>query len=153
MTDREGGPLRTGLFEVYIDDVLIEGWRSITLPGISIEEGGYKEGDDGEEKRVWGDHSYDDLQMERGVIPGDSRLYDWAQQAVQGQVDQGRKQIAVKLLDEEGKDRVEWQFFEAWVKDYDPPDLDASADGDIATESCTVAFDSMRREEVQEGPV
>jgi len=33
------------------------------------------------------------------------------------------------------------------VKDYDPPELDASADGDVATESITVAFDKMIRTE------
>ena len=63
-----------------------------------------------------------------------------------GNLDEGRKELAVVLMDEEGADQIRWEFENAWVKDYEPPVLDASADGDVATESITVAFDMMTRE-------
>ncbi len=82
------------------DDVHVAGWQSVTIPGKSVEQDSYREGDDAEyERKTWGHPSFDDLEMERGVKPGDTKLHDW------------------------------------FVKDYDPPELDASADGDMAARS------------------
>jgi len=148
MVDRHG-PMKTGLFTVKIDEVEIEGWQSVTIPGSSTEEGSYREGKDPDyEKKLWGQTTFDDLEMERGVKPGDTRIWEWRQDIMAGKADSGRKQIAITLQDEEGQSQIEWQFTEAWIKEYDPPELDASADGDVATESITVAFDKMVREEV-----
>ena len=141
--------MRTGRFKVEIDEVEVPGWRTVTIPGSSTEEGQYREGDEPDyEKKLWGQTTFDDLEMERGVQPGDTRIYDWRQDIIEGRVDEGRKELAVVLLDEEGEDQIRWEFVNAWVKDYDPPELDASADGDVATESISVAFDKMKREEV-----
>ncbi|PSP24296.1 cysteine protease [Halobacteriales archaeon QH_10_65_19] len=148
MVDRHGGPLRTGQFEVQIDDVEVPGWRSVTIPSRSTEQGEYREGNEAEyERKIWGQTTFDDLEMERGVKPGDTQLYDWHENIRQGNVDEGRKEIAVILMDENGEPQTRWEFQEAWIKDYDPPELDASADADVAMESITVAFDKMDRTE------
>jgi phage tail-like protein len=149
MPDRKGGPHRTGRFKVEIDDVEVPGWQSVSIPSSKTEQGSYREGDQAAyEKKVWGQTTYDDLEMTRGAKPGDTALVDWRTAVEQGQVDNGRKELAVVLLDEEGSPTIRWQFQSAWVKEYDPPDLDASSDGDIATESITVAYDKMQRKEV-----
>ena len=145
MPDRHG-PMRTGRFKVEIDDVEIPGWRSVTIPSRSTEKGEYREGNEPDyEKQIWGQTTFDDLEMERGVKPGDTAIHDWHQSVVEGRVDEGRKEVAVVLQDEEGEPQIRWEFQEAWVQNYDPPELDASADGDVATESITVAFDKMTR--------
>lgn len=148
MTDRHG-PVRTGRFKVEIDEVEIAGWRSVTIPSTSTEQGEYREGNEpGYERKLWGQTTFDDLEMERGVQPGDTRIFDWRKDVIEGRVDSGRKEVAVTLLDEEGEPQIRWEFQGAWPKEYDPPELDASADGDIATESITVAYDKMERAEV-----
>jgi phage tail-like protein len=147
MPDRHG-PMRTGRFKVEIDDVEVPGWRSVTIPGSSTEQGEYREGDEPDyEKKIWGQTTFDDLEMERGVQPDDTAIFDWRQDVIEGRVDDGRKEVAVILMDEEGQPQIRWEFQEAWVKDYDPPELDASADGNVATESITVAYDKMVRTE------
>ena len=148
MTDRHG-PQRTGRFEVEIDDVPVPGWRTVTLPGSQTEEGEYREGDDPDyEKKLWGQTTYDDIEMERGVQPDDTDIYEWRMDVIQGRLDEGRRELAIILQDEEGDGQVRWEFENAWPKAYDPPDLDASADGEVAMESVTVAFDTMKREEM-----
>lgn len=148
MADRHG-PVKTGLFEVQIDEVEVPGWQTVTIPGISVESGSYREGNDAShEKKLWGQVSFDDLEMERGVKPGDTKLHDWFEDVRAGKADAARKEIAVKIQDEEGQAVIQFNFTDAWVKNYDPPELDASADGDVATESITVAYDRMEREEV-----
>ena len=138
------GPMRTGRFVVEIDDVEVPGWHSVAIPSRSTEQDEYREDDDPTD---WGQTTFDDLEMERGVKADDTTLYDWAEAVEEGNVDQGRKEVAVKLLDEEGNPMIQWELQEAWIKEYDPPELDASADGDVATESLTVAFDKMIRVE------
>jgi phage tail-like protein len=140
------GPMKTGRFEVRIDDVAVAGWQSVTIPGKSVEQGEYREGDDADyEKKTWGQVTYDDLEMERGFSPDGSELHDWMQAIEAGKADSGRKEIAVVLKNEEGDPQIQWEFTKAWIKEYDPPELDASADGEVATESITVSFDGMNR--------
>jgi phage tail-like protein len=142
------GPMRTGRFKVQIDDVEVPGWQSVTIPSRSTEQGEYREGNDPDyEKKVWGQTTFDDLEMERGLRPGDTKLHDWVEDIQAGNADSGRKEIAVILLDEEGAEQIRWEFQDAWIKQYDPPELDASADGDVATEEITVAYDQMARKE------
>lgn len=147
MPDRHG-PLRTGRFEVQIDDVEVKGWQSVTIPSSSTEKGEYREGDEGTETKGLEFPGRDlDLQMERGVQLGDTRLFDWRKEVIRGR-DGGRKEITVVLQDDSGELVMRWSFEGAQIKDYDPPELDASADGDVATESITVAYDRMVREEI-----
>lgn len=142
------GPMKTGRFEVQIDDVEVAGWQTVTIPSISVEQGEYREGNDADhEKKLWGQVTFDDLEMERGVKPGDTELYDWVKDIQAGKADEGRKEIAIKVNNEEGEMQLQWEFTKAWIKDYSPPELDASADGDVATESVTIAFDEMIRTE------
>lgn len=138
------GPMRTGQFAVEIDGAEVGGWQRVTIPGRSVEQDSYRESD----RVLWGQTTFDDLEMERGVQPGATELHDWIKDVQAGKADAGRKEIAVKLRDEEGQTRLQWTFQDAWIKSYDPPELDASADGDMATESATVAFDRMKREEL-----
>ncbi|MFP9060712.1 phage tail protein [Natrialbaceae archaeon A-chndr2] len=145
MPDRHG-PMRTGRFKVEIDDIEVPGWQSVDIPTRWTEEGEYREGDDPDwEKNIWGQTHFADLEMERGVQPGDTRIFDWAEEVRMGDVDEGRKEVAVVMMDEEGAPQIRWEFQGAWIKVYDPPALDAAADGDVATESITVAFDKMVR--------
>ena len=145
MPDRHG-PLRTGRFTVELDDVEVPGWQSVTIPSSTTEKGEYREGPDPDHARkIWGRTSYGDLEMERGVQQGDTRIYDWVQAVINGQVDEARKEIAVILLDEEGQPQIRWEFTNAWPSEYSPPELNSGDDADVATESIVVAFDTMVR--------
>lgn len=146
MQDRHG-PLKTGFFEVQIGSVAVAGWQTIDLPTRYTETTEYEEGED-TQRTLWGEPTFDDLEMERGLAPESTELIDWRLAVERGQVDQGRKEIAVKLQNEEGEPQIQWTFTNAWIKEYSPPELDASADDELATESITVAFDRMEREEV-----
>ncbi len=136
-------------FAAEIAGETLSGWKRIKLPAGRTATETYREGDDADaERQIWGQTSFDDLEMERGVKPGDTRLHDWHMAVRRGDADAGRKELSVVLLGETGEPQIRWEFAGAWVKSYSPPELDASADGDVATESVTVAFDRMIRTEV-----
>lgn len=148
MADRHG-PARTGRFKVEIDDVEVPGWQTVTIPSSSTEQGEYREGDEPDwETQIWGQTTFSDLVMERGVQPGDTQIFDWREEVREGDLDEGRKNVDVTLMDEEGEDLLRWEFNNAWIKVYEPPTLDASADDEVATEKISVAFDTMDRVEL-----
>jgi phage tail-like protein len=140
------GPNRAGKFVVKFDGDTIARWRAVSLPAVSIGQETYEEGTQAPQaKKVFGQPTYDDLEMERGFKPDDTLLWDWINDIRQGKVDGSRREIAVIVNDTDGNARTRWEFTSCWPKNYEPPDLDASADGDVATESITVAFDKMIR--------
>jgi phage tail-like protein len=137
--------MRTGRFKVEIDDVEVAGWQTVTIPGVSVETGTYREGDDSDyEQQTWGQPSYDDLEMVRAMT--DTTVYDWRTKVVEGKVEEGRKTVKVTIQNEEGGDEIRWEFTNAWIKEYQPPELDASTDGEVPKESVTVVFEDMLRE-------
>jgi phage tail-like protein len=129
----QGGAARV---TVSLDGVDIVGVRTLTLPRRYSET-------DGQEQR-WGRPAYGDLELERGITPGETQLTDWRLAIEEGRLDEGRKELTVSVQDS-ARARTQWTFSDAWVREYDPPELDTSADGDIATESATIAFDEMIR--------
>ncbi|MFP8956049.1 phage tail protein [Natrialbaceae archaeon A-CW3] len=136
--------MRTGRFIVTIDSVEVSGFRSVTIPGSSTEQGEYNRGaDPNGEQRAWGQTTFSALEMERGVQPGDTRIFDWREDVRSGNLDDGRKAVAITLLDEMSEPLVEWTFQNAWIKQYRPPTLDASSSDEIGTETVRVAFDKM----------
>lgn len=139
--------MRTGRFVVEIDGVQVDGFRTIDLPSRGTELVEYQEGDD-TDRTLWGQTSFDDLEMERGLAAAETQLIDWRRTVERGQTDEARKEIAVKIQDEEGQAQIRWEFTNAWPKNYYPPTLDATADGEVATESVTIVFDEMIREEL-----
>lgn len=142
VTDRHG-PVRTGRFRVEIDEVKVSGWTYVTIPASSTEQGEYREGDEPDwERKLWGQTTFDDLEMQRGIQPGARQLYDWREEVRQRNVDDGRKDVTITLLDEESAPQIRWEFENAWIKTYDPPTLDSGTDG-VGTETVRLAFDTM----------
>ena len=148
MADRHG-PQLAGRFKVEIDGVEVPGWQRVDLPSSHTERGEYREGDDPDwEQQLWGQTTFSPLSMVRGVQPGDTQVFDWRETIRMGDVDEGRKTVEVTLMDEEGEDQIRWKFENAWITDYDPPTLDAAADGEILTERIVLDFESESREEL-----
>ncbi len=158
MVDRRG-PVRKSRFSVdlELDGTQITGWQSVELPSITVSEATYRNGDEpSQARRLWGRTEYGDLTVERGVEPegempitGDSlagsKLYDWHEKIRLGMVDANRKDVKVTVMNEQGEAVVGYLFHHAWPKEYQPPSLDATASGDVATESLTLSFHWFER--------
>jgi phage tail-like protein len=127
------GPVDTGFFTVTIDQVAVSGWKSVTLPSSVTAES---------ETGRWGETTFDDLKMERGFFPGGVSLTDWRDDIRQDNTDTGAKDVTVTLNDENNQPQIRWEFTGAWIRTYDPPTLDATADDDVATETMTLAFEN-----------
>jgi phage tail-like protein len=136
----------TGNFAVEFDGTEVTGWTTVSLPAVSMTQEDYREGTDSQNQRkVLGQPTYDDLLLERGFEPDDSRLWDWIDDVRQGKLQSSQRKVTVILNDTDGNAQTRWEFTKCWPTNYEPPDLDASAGDGVATERLSVTFDTMTR--------
>lgn len=144
MPDRHG-PYRNTRFLLEIDGIGVAGFSQATIPENSTEATEYREGSDPPTvRKLWSLNTFGDLTLQRGTAEDSTELFEWRQLVEQGDVDDARRTIAVILLDEEGEPGARWEFRNAWPRQYDAPDLDATGN-EVAIESLEIAHEGMER--------
>jgi phage tail-like protein len=135
-------PYKNFRFLLEIDSIVQGGFAECSGFGSNVEVIEYREG--GEPKTVRklpGKVSYPDISLKWGLT--DSReLYDWHLAAVDGPIQ--RKNGSIILQDDEGQERVRWNFFNAWPSKWDGPDFNAKGT-DVAIETLTVSCERVER--------
>lgn len=125
-----GAPVSNGRFTVEIDNIEVQGFRRVKIPGSTTESNG---------------QTFQGLVMERGLMHNDSTLRDWRDATQQENDERAQRDLSVTVLTEEGEPLIQWQFTNTWVKTFDAPELVAGEDA-VLTESITVSYDRMSRE-------
>lgn len=144
MPDRHG-PYRNTRFLLEIEGIGVAGFSQATIPENSTEATEYREGDDPPTvRKLWSLNTYGELTLQRGTAEDSTELFEWRRTVEQGNVDDARRTIAVILLDEEGEPGARWEFRNAWPRQYDAPDLDATGN-EVAIESLEIAHEGMER--------
>jgi phage tail-like protein len=135
-------PYKNFRFLLEIDSIVQGGFAECSGFGSNVEVIEYREG--GEPKTVRklpGKVSYPDISLKWGLT--DSReLYDWHRTVVDGPI--LRKNGSIILQDDEGQERVRWNFFNAWPSKWDGPDFNAKGT-DVAIETLTVSCERIER--------
>jgi len=84
---------------------------------------------------------YTNITLKWGLT--DSRdLIDWFQKTVNGEIE--RKNGSIIVLDLEGKEKVRWNFFNAWPTKWDGPDFSAKGT-DVSIETLELAHEGIVR--------
>lgn len=139
-------PYRNFRFAVEVDQTLVGGFSEVTLPEASNEPIEYRVGDESPTVRKLPNlTTYGDLTLKRGLVD-DRYLNDWWQMVVEGNEDP-RKTVTVIVQDlalKEGTNGPKYQFVNAWPRQYDAPDLNATAN-EVAIESMQIAHEGMER--------
>jgi len=125
-----------------IDGITQAGFSDCSGFGSNVEVVEYREGGDpASVRKLPGKTSYPDITLKWGIT--DSRdLYDWHLAAVNGNID--RKNGSIILLDDQGQEKVRWNFFTAWASKYDGPDFSAKGN-DVAIDTLTISCERMVR--------
>ncbi len=146
MPDRHG-PYRNTRFLLEIEGIGVAGFSQATIPESSTEATEYREGNDPPTvRKLWSLNTYGELTLQRGTAEDSTELFEWRRMVEQGDVDSARRSIAVILLDEEGEPGARWEFRNAWPRQYDAPELDATGN-EVAIESLEIAHEGMERTE------
>lgn len=125
-------PYKNFRFLVEIDGIQQAAFAECSGLGSQIEVVEYRDGSDPNVvRKLPGRVIYPDIVLRWGVT--DSReLYNWHLAVINGNLQ--RKNGSVVLLDDQGQERVRWNFFEAWPSKWQGPTLNARSD-DVAIET------------------
>jgi phage tail-like protein len=138
-------PYRNCRFILEVGSIQQAGFSEATIPDSSQDPIEYREGNEiPTVRKIPGLIKYGNLTLKWGITNSSKELYDWRKQVEDGKMKDARREIAVILLDEEGKPQSRWEFREAWPNKYDAPDLSAKGT-DIAIETLEIAHEGMVR--------
>jgi phage tail-like protein len=135
-------PYRNFSFLVEIDGITQAGFSDCSGFGASTDPIEYREG--GETKTVRklpGLTKYTNITLKWGLTDS-KELYQWYRDVVDGKIE--RKSGSIVLLDLEGKEKVRWNFFNAWPTKWDGPDFTAKGN-DVAIETLELAHEEIKR--------
>jgi phage tail-like protein len=97
-----------------------------------------------------GKTKYADLVLKRGMVVGNSALYNWFQTTINGNLDQKieTKDISITLLNGEGNAHVKWSVRNSYPKKISVSTMNAKASGEnaIMIETLTLSYSEFVRE-------
>jgi len=134
-------PLGAFNFIVEIPNVARAGFTEVFGLGLEVDVIEYREGNDPlpTPRKLVGLVKYSNIVLKRGLT-ADHSLWDWARQAVQGNVQ--RVDVSITLLNDQRQPVVRWIARNAWVAKYEGPTLNAKAK-DVAIESVEIAHEGI----------
>ena len=137
-------PYRNFRFRVEIGGIDQGGFREVSVADSAQDPIEYREGTHPPTMRkIPGLIKYGNVTLKWGVTDS-MDLYNWRKAIEDGKTSGNRKNMAVVLLDEEGKEKSRWEFSNAWPTKYDPADFNATAN-EIAIETLEIAHEKMVR--------
>jgi phage tail-like protein len=143
MTDRVD-PYRNFRFRLELGGIVRAGFSECTIPDTTTDPIEYREGiDTTTVRKLPGLAKYGNVTLKQGLTD-DMGLFNWRQFVIDGNMKDARRDIAITLVDEEGKDKARWEFINAWPTKYDAPDLNAKGN-DVAIESLDLVHEGMTR--------
>jgi phage tail-like protein len=71
-------------------------------------------------------------------------IWEWRKKVIDGKTEEARINGSIIILDEEGNEKVQWDFINGWPSKYDPADLNAKGN-DIAIETLEITHEGLIR--------
>lgn len=137
-------PLPTFHFEVDWAGTRI-GFTEVSGLEVTTEKIEYREGSSPEyhKVRMPGMQTFGDLTLKRGVFAGDNEFYEWWNKVKLNTIE--RRDITIKLLNEEHDPVVTWKVKNAWPTKVTSPTLNASGN-EAAIETLVLAHEGLTME-------
>ena len=71
-------------------------------------------------------------------------LYNWRARVIDHGAEGERKDVSIVLIDEAGKDKLQWDISRAWPSKYDPPDFSGKGN-EVAIETMEIVHEGFKR--------
>lgn len=132
-------PYRGFNFLVEIDGVTSAGFQECGGLDTQTASIDYREGGDPRHvRKLAGLNAFTNLSLKRGITDS-LDLWNWYQGS-----DRDRRTGAIILLDEQGVEKLRWNFAKAWVTKWTGPAFNATGNN-IAIESLEIAHEELTR--------
>ena len=129
-------------FRVELDGITRAGFTDCTGLDSTQAPISYREGTDSlTGGKIPGTNVYSNITLKWG-LSDDRELYDWRQKAADGTVQ--RKNGSIVLLDDQGNEKIRWNFVQAWPTKWTGPTFSAAGTA-IAIESIDIAHEGVTR--------
>ncbi len=136
-------PYKGFRFRVEIDGIQQAGFRECSGLGSEIQVEEYREGNEKSLalRKLPGKVIYPDIILKWGAT--DSReLYNWHLAVINGKLE--RKNGSIVLLNDQGEEKLRWNFFDAWPSKWEGPTLNATS-SDVAIETLTLTCERQQQ--------
>jgi len=136
-------PYKGFRFRVEIEGIQQAGFAECSGLGSQIDVVEFREGTEPNltVRKVPGKVRYPDIVLKWGIT--DSReLYNWHLAVIKG--DLQRKNGSIVLLDDQGQEKVRWNFLDGWPSKWEGPTLNARSD-DVAIETLTITCEKQEQ--------
>jgi phage tail-like protein len=133
-------PYRAHSFRLEIDGIERAGFRECSGLDSTSTPIDYREGDDAPTAhRLPGLTTFGAITLRWGRSD-DSELFEWRRSVVAGRVE--RRNGSIVLLDEDGTEKVRWNFVEAWPSRWTGPALNATGN-EVAIEAIEITHEGI----------
>lgn len=137
-------PFMGSNFRLEISGIQVAGFSEVTIPDLTISEVNYREGTDGETRKLSGMPETGTVTLKRGITDS-TELYDWFKDiAALGANLVLRKSISIILVDPAGNEKVRWNCEKAWPSKYETGSLDAKS-AEVLIETLEIQTEGMSR--------
>jgi phage tail-like protein len=137
-------PYRNSRFLLEIDGIIQAGFTEATVPDASTDVVEYRDGSEEPRfRKLSGLNKFSNITLKWGTTDS-MEMYVWRKLVMDGKLKEARRNIAVILMDAEGKPAARWEFENAWPSKYDPADLNAKGN-DAAIASLEIVHEGMKR--------
>ena len=143
MPDRKD-PYRNSRFRLEIQGIQQAGFTECAIGDNSNDVVEYREGTDlSVMRKLAGLTKYGNITLKWGLTDT-KMLWEWRKQVIDGKSKDARRNGAVVVLDDEGNEKVRWNFINGWPSKYDPSDMNAKGN-DIAIETLEISLEGLER--------
>ena len=135
-------PYKGYCFRIELDGVDRGGFREASGLDAKQDPIEYREGTDPRTPRkLPGLNKYSNISLKAGLTD-DHSLWDWRKAVIDGKLE--RKTGSIILIDDEGNEKVRWNFSDAWPTSWQGPSFNATSN-EIAIESMEIAHEGLVR--------
>ncbi|MCZ6703109.1 MAG: phage tail protein [Ignavibacteria bacterium] len=138
-------PIQNFRFRVEIDGITQAGFSEVIMPDATIDVIEYREGSEQTHvRKLSGLTKFSNIILKWGITDS-MDLYDWVKSVMDSGASGNRKNMSIVLIDEEGNDRMRWNFMEAWPVRYKISDLNAMTN-QVVFEIIEITFERFSKE-------
>lgn len=141
-TGDRNDPFRGYNFKVELDGITRAGFRECSGLDSSQDPIDYREGTDPRiNRKLPGMVKHSNISLKWGITD-DRELWDWRQQVMEGGIT--RKNGSIILLDDNGEEKVRWNFREGWPTKWTGPTFNATGN-EVAIETLEIVHEGLTK--------
>ncbi len=135
-------PYRNYNFKLEIDGISKAGFRECSGLDATSDPIEYREGDEKvyTPRKLPGQTKYSNISLKWGITD-DHSLFDWRKKTIDGKTE--RKNGSIVLMNEDGEEKVRWDFVNGWPTKWTGPSFNATAN-EVAIEALDIAHEGVK---------